>query len=195
MDGFERRRQGKRDAIMNSAQELFMQYGFNKVSIADIARKASVSQVSIYNFFESKENLKRQLLKKLWENYYTAMISIIKNDGSIQNKIERLLFTVADYSRNYTANFMTESVRLQLENGEDASATQLADLDATVFSLLEQGKKVGVIRDSISTNAMVNFIEMFKYHIMHSPEAVAKYDMNPELLREMVSLFLAALFN
>ena len=55
MDGFERRRQNKKNSILKASLKLFKQYGYNKVSVAEIAKEASVSQVSIYNYFKSKE--------------------------------------------------------------------------------------------------------------------------------------------
>lgn len=194
MNGFERRRQEKKEAILCAALELFKQYGFNKVSIADIASKASVSQVSIYNYFESKENLKKQLLEKLWGNYYQTMMSIMESEETIRDKIEKFFLTVAYYSRNYTANFMAESVRNQMENEENNTTTQLERIKEAVVSLLEQGKNEGVIKSTITTNAMLSYIDIFRYYIINNPEAALNYDKNPELLKEMVSLYLAALF-
>lgn len=194
MDGFERRRQEKKEAILYAALELFKQYGFNKVSITDIASKASVSQVSIYNFFKSKENLKKQLLKKLWGNYYQTMMTIMESDETIQSKIEKYFFTVADYSRNYSMNFVAESIRNQMENEENIITTQLEKLEQVVVALLTLGKDEGVIKSTISTNVMINFIEMFRYYFINNPEAALKYDKNPDLLKEMISLCLNALF-
>jgi AcrR family transcriptional regulator len=51
LDGFEKRRNDKKKAIMQTALELFDQYGFDKVTVTEIANKAHVSKVSIYNFF------------------------------------------------------------------------------------------------------------------------------------------------
>ena len=78
MDGYERRRQNKKNAILKAALELFSMYGYNKVSVAEIARKASVSQVSIYNYFNSKENLKQELLIKLMDDYYDETKNILE---------------------------------------------------------------------------------------------------------------------
>nr|WP_314464020.1 TetR/AcrR family transcriptional regulator [uncultured Clostridium sp.] len=113
MNGFEKRRQEKKEAILFAAKELFKLYGYNKVSIAEIAKKASVSQVSIYNFFESKENLKNQLLKTLWEDYYQTIMSILNSTETIEKKIESFFYTVAVYSKNYSTNFIAESLRSQ----------------------------------------------------------------------------------
>ncbi|MBM4448805.1 MAG: TetR family transcriptional regulator, partial [Chloroflexi bacterium] len=40
MNGFERRKEQKKDSIRQAALELFQAYGFKKVSINDIAQKA-----------------------------------------------------------------------------------------------------------------------------------------------------------
>ena len=55
MDGFERRRQNKKNSILKASLKLFKQYGYNKVSVAEIAKEASVSQVSIYNYSHRKQ--------------------------------------------------------------------------------------------------------------------------------------------
>ncbi len=62
MNGFERRRELKKKSILQAAYDLFSARGIKDVGIAEIAQKAAVSQVSIYNFFDSKENLVRQAM-------------------------------------------------------------------------------------------------------------------------------------
>lgn len=193
MNGFEKRRQEKKEAILFAAKELFKLYGYNKVSIAEIAKKASVSQVSIYNFFESKENLKNQLLKTLWEDYYQTIMSILNSTETIEKKIESFFYTVAVYSKNYSTNFIAESLRSQLELEENNTEIQLGKIKQAVASLIEQGKQEGVIKDTITTTAMMNLIDMFRFYMIHNPLAGLNYDQNPQLLDELISLLLTAL--
>jgi len=193
MNGFEKRRQEKKEAILFAAKELFKQYGYNKVSIAEIAKKASVSQVSIYNFFESKENLKNQLLKKLWEDYYETIVGIVNSNECIRKKIEKFFYTVVDYSRNYTTNFVVESLRNELRKDQFSIGEQLSSIEEIITSLLEEGKKDGIIKNTITTEVMLNFIDMFRFYVINNPQAVINYDRNPELLDGMISLILTAL--
>lgn len=193
MNGFEKRRQEKKEAILYAAKELFKQYGYSKVSIAEIAKKASVSQVSIYNFFESKENLKNQLLKKIWEDYYKTIIDIVNGNESIRKKIEKFFYTVVDYSRNYTTNFVVESLRNELKKDEFFVGEQLSSIEEIITSLLEEGKKEGIIKNTITTEVMLNFIDMFRFYVINNPQAVINYDRNPKLLDGMISLILTAL--
>jgi TetR/AcrR family transcriptional repressor of mexJK operon len=47
----------KQDAILKSARSEFFEYGYAAASIERIAATANVSKVTIYNHFQSKENL------------------------------------------------------------------------------------------------------------------------------------------
>ncbi len=193
MDGFERRRQEKKEAILKTALALFKRYGFGKVSMADIASEASVSQVTIYKFFQSKENLKNELLSRLWDDYFESLSSIVSSNDPIQQKIERLFYTIAGYAQNYTANFMIESITNHMRNEVISTEMQLRSIAEIVTALLEQGQKEGVIRSDISMDAMQNIIEVFRYYMLHNPVAGAEYDKNPELLKEVISVYLNAL--
>jgi len=79
VNGFERRKEQKKESIRRAALELFKLYGTKKVSISEIAEKAGVSQVTIYNHFGSKEELVRDTVKKmllsLMERYQVMMES------------------------------------------------------------------------------------------------------------------------
>ena len=61
-NGFERRKEQSKEEIRRAAWELFAQFGVERVSMADIARKAGVSQATIYNNFANKETLTREFV-------------------------------------------------------------------------------------------------------------------------------------
>ena len=51
------RNSGKRRRILEAAQELFGEVGFEAARMEEIARRAEVSKGTLYNFFDSKEDL------------------------------------------------------------------------------------------------------------------------------------------
>lgn len=61
-NGFARRKEQSKEEIRRAAWELFSQFGVERVSIVDIARKAGVSQATIYNNFDNKEALAREFV-------------------------------------------------------------------------------------------------------------------------------------
>ena len=53
----ERKKQRTRRLIRDTAVRLFMQRGFDQVTIAEIAREADVAEATVFNHFPSKEDL------------------------------------------------------------------------------------------------------------------------------------------
>jgi AcrR family transcriptional regulator len=53
----ERKKQQTRRVILESAARLFGKRGFELVTVAEIARAADVSEVTVFNYFPSKEDL------------------------------------------------------------------------------------------------------------------------------------------
>jgi AcrR family transcriptional regulator len=52
-----RKKQQTRQLIFDAAQKLFAERGFEAVSVAEIARAADVSEVTVFNYFPTKEDL------------------------------------------------------------------------------------------------------------------------------------------
>jgi AcrR family transcriptional regulator len=53
----ERKKQQTRQAIAEAAKRLFLERGFDQVSVAEVARAADVSEQTVFNYFPTKEDL------------------------------------------------------------------------------------------------------------------------------------------
>lgn len=59
---YEKIREERKEVIMQTALRLFSEHGFNDTSISKIAQEAKISKGLIYNYFESKEDLIKQIV-------------------------------------------------------------------------------------------------------------------------------------
>src|SRR5205823_5438943 len=53
----ERKKQQTRRLIADTARRLFAERGFERVTVADVAREADVSEGTVFNYFPTKEDL------------------------------------------------------------------------------------------------------------------------------------------
>jgi AcrR family transcriptional regulator len=53
----ERKKQQTRELIADAARRLFADRGFDAVTVAQVAREANVSEVTVFNYFPNKEDL------------------------------------------------------------------------------------------------------------------------------------------
>ena len=71
----ERKKQRTRELIADTARELFLERGFDAVTVAEIARAADVDTKTVYNYFPSKPGLFYHRL----EEFEQAMIDAVRD--------------------------------------------------------------------------------------------------------------------
>lgn len=96
IDGFMRRKEQSKKDIRKAAGELFSQFGVEKVSIIDIARKAGVSQATIYNNFGSKDALTREFIMTVVDRLINQTREILTSDKSYREKLQAFPQFVAE---------------------------------------------------------------------------------------------------
>lgn len=195
MNGFEKRRKDKKEAILDAALELFKEFGYDKVSIAEIAKKASVSQVSIYNFFGSKQNLRDELLKKLVNINMLETLDILESSDSVKVKIEKLLMSKINFCKSFSMHFLVESVH---NNSPESAPGYFAieyigkdnykKIEDGFTKLFKQGKIEGLIDKDISMEALLYYTEAIRYYFLNNPSSFDKLENNPRLAKEFFSL-------
>ena len=71
----------RKDEIINACEELYKIKSFKEITIKDIGEKTSFSRPSIYNYFQTKEEIFLALLKREYERWLKDLEAIyVKND-------------------------------------------------------------------------------------------------------------------
>jgi AcrR family transcriptional regulator len=71
----EREKTERRTLIINCAKEQILEYGAEKVSMRDIARKAELSKATLYLYFSSKDTLFREICDEAGNRFMEYLIT------------------------------------------------------------------------------------------------------------------------
>lgn len=194
MDGFQKRTLKKRNAILDASLDLFNQYGYKNVTISQISKQAHVSLDTIYNYFESKDNLKKELIKQIIDRYLSIMEDIMNSDCSAMEKLEQMVLSKVEYSRRFSQEFLTEELNnLNCTDffGGKEKTLFLRKMEET---LIEQGIAEHVITTEVSSKAVITFFEIIQYYITHHFGSMLQMSKD-NLLNELWFLFINGLKN
>jgi len=185
VNGFERRKEHKKENIRRAALELFQIFGFRKVSINDIAQKAGVSQVTIYNHFGSKEELVRDCIKSLLYSMVDKYQAIIKGDKPFQEKLEMIVLEKTDIAGQFQGELMQTIYRSDPEFIESFWQNEVTQL---TIDFCEEGKEQGYISPDLSTEALLLYLEIIRKGVTTSSYMTLNTANNPKIMRDLVTL-------
>ncbi|QFT89054.1 HTH-type transcriptional repressor Bm3R1 [Bacillus sp. THAF10] len=162
MDGFQRRKELKKQSILEAGLALFMEYGIQKVSIAEIAEKANVSQVTIYNYFESKHKLSKDVFE-----YYITKASedfekLVYSDLPFPEKIKQIIFNKKEISKQIHQEFYYFLMKEYADEGNILEKIYVEKALPYFSKLFEEGKQQGYVDPNLSQEAILLYVQMLK---------------------------------
>ncbi len=78
--------------ILKAAEMIFAQKGFHEATISDIAKKAEVSEATIYDYFSSKEELLFSIPAETIHQYQEKNLEILEYIQGASNKLRFLIY-------------------------------------------------------------------------------------------------------
>lgn len=162
----------KESNIIYAAEKVFSEVGFKNAKMEDIAQIAGITKVTLYTYFQSKENLylavTHRALQLLIEKYYETM-DRCKDKSGLDSTIALLDTFMVFCEQNYLySEALLEyfaMVRSTSDGADEAKLTEavkdsiyymkLQDMHNLPFKLtvkeIERGKKDGSIKSNIDS--------------------------------------------
>lgn len=169
MNKYEKRTNIKKESIVKASIELFNEKGFSETKIHEIAKKAHVSQVSIYNYFKSKEALVYECIIFIRKDLNKKLLEILNENISFEEKLKKVI----NLNNDYLYRKINESFAKSYSNDETLKRLILESIDRIqsdmLLTFIEQGKKEGVI-NNISTESILDIIKAINLIGINLPE-------------------------
>lgn len=192
----------RKDKILRSALTLFSLYGYYGTNIDDIGKLANCSRGLLYHYFNSKEELFHELMKKI-----TAYIRTITNSINYENKAKDCLYELLDkflkeiYSvnnKNFMASILYLLLNLPLQRKYlpkpkvkyDRTNCPIGERNPynIICFLVEKGQKENDFlqgEPSQYTIAILTLLKGLAYNKLF--DKIPKHEMNPIILMNIVT--------
>ncbi len=153
----EREKKSRLDGIVETAEEMFAQRGYENTSMDDIARASEFTKRTLYKYFMNKEDLFFAVIRGCFQKLFAYVESSFRSGKTGQEKMKAGL---AAYFRFYREN--PEKFRLMnyigFAKSDDADVPNyksFLSLDSDIFRgvmrVIDEGKADGSIRKDLDT--------------------------------------------
>jgi TetR/AcrR family transcriptional regulator len=157
-----------KDAILNASVRLFSEKGFHNVSMQDIAAESEFAVGTLYNFFQSKEQLFTELMNNCAHKIYNMLWPILESN---QREDQRLRTLIRAYSKLAEENiefirlYISEYGTLSLILPHNGQAEKIkVVIDSKLSDLIKSGINKNIFRPvdvDIVTIALLSSIRTF----------------------------------
>ncbi|MBI5062888.1 MAG: TetR/AcrR family transcriptional regulator [Desulfatitalea sp.] len=89
-DTFAKIAEDKRERLLREAARLFAERGFNQTDVAELASRAGVAKGSIYNYFDSKEDLYLYVCRDGMERSHQAVYGDLNAEWDIYRQLQHI---------------------------------------------------------------------------------------------------------
>lgn len=161
-EAVERKRQAKRQSILDAAARLFAHHGYHATRMADIAEELGLQKAALYYYFPSKEALLVELIRTRVGVALEALEAIaaddsIPPDAKIEAAIRSHLHRFHEHGDIYT---IFNSERLHAVSSEAASIVDVLGrrYEKIWAALLAHGARQAAIRPALDLPVVVKGI-------------------------------------
>jgi len=134
-----------RDRILEVAERLFRQIGYQKTTVGDIAKELRMSPANVYRFFESKKAIHQAVARSLMGEVELEAQRIVARPGPVLPRFRELLTTInrMNTERYVGDNKLHEIVEIAMEEDWDVCVAHMDLITTTIGQMIAQGTATG----------------------------------------------------
>ena len=183
-----------RARILVTAERLFREIGYQKTTVADIAKVLKMSPANVYRFFDSKRAIHEAVARRLMGEVEQAATAIAEKRASATERMRELLMTIhyMNKERYVGDSKLHEMVAIAMEEDWKVCDAHLEFIGATVGKVVADGMASGEFKaaDPMTTSLCVVSSMVRFFH----PQIIAQCATKPgPTLEQMVDFVIGSI--
>ncbi|WP_179194753.1 TetR/AcrR family transcriptional regulator [Bacillus sp. EAC] len=192
MDGYKKRTLKKMENIELNTIKL-LSLPLNDIKIMDIAKLANVSQVSIYNYYGSKEALLKAAILRLMDQQYEEYKQLLSTSIPFNEKIKELFMRKKNGLDIVNLEMFTVLMQKDKELHDSVLDFTMNKSFKLLISLIDEGRSLGLVRNEVQNQTLLIYIQVLSQAFMNMDTATSQYIQKKEVIDEIMNLFLYGL--
>jgi AcrR family transcriptional regulator len=183
-----------RERILVVAERLFREIGYQKTTVADIAKVLRMSPANVYRFFDSKKAIHEGVARALMGGVEDAAQAIATMPGPAASRLRELVTTIHRMnSERYVGDSkLHEMVEIAMEESWEVCVAHMQRLTETIAAVIAEGAASGEFEaPDVPLAATCTCTAMMRFF---HPQMIAQGTNKPgPSLDQMVDFILAGL--
>jgi AcrR family transcriptional regulator len=183
-----------RERILAVAERLFREIGYQKTTVADIAKALRMSPANVYRFFDSKKAIHEGVARGLMGGVEDAAEAIATRPGSAAYRLRELMTTIHRMnSERYVGDSkLHEMVEVAMEESWEVCVAHMDRITQAIGSVIAQGAASGEFQaPDVPLAAMCTCTAMMRFF---HPQMIAQCATKPgPSLDQMIDFVIAGL--
>lgn len=190
--------EGKREKLIRAGIRLFATYGYDKVSIRQIAAEAGVNSSMISYYFNGKSGFYEAIIKEVLQNFDEFIDILETKDIDPREGFKLYVQAITKIHYKYPPEFVKLVYREMLNQSEafnNLAVHKFKRNFSVLLKLIEKGKTMGIFRKELDNEkillmfaSVVNFYFLAKP--LHSMMIMQDENFTAGYLEQVVKIFL-----
>lgn len=160
-NGFDLRREKKMKNIEETMLQLLNQKDISNITMDEIAKNAGVSKVTLFNYYNTKDNLINTVILNFFSSVQEEYERLIESDLPFEQtyreitkyKMEKVLNMTSVFFHNMMQQYASETTFFD-KNAQETS-------DQLVLRLFQKGRKEGKVNPAYTDEVLLTFMHIF----------------------------------
>ncbi len=183
-----------RERILVVAERLFRQIGYQKTTVADIAKELRMSPANVYRFFDSKKAIHEGVARALMGEVELEAQRIAHTPGAAAARLREQMKTIHRMnSERYVGDSkLHEMVEVAMEESWEVCVAHMELITTTIGEVIAQGVASGEFEvDDLETASMCACTAMMRFF---HPQMIAQCATKPgPTIDQMIDFVIAGL--
>jgi AcrR family transcriptional regulator len=186
--------QDTRERILEVAERLFREIGYQKTTVADIAKMLRMSPANVYRFFDSKKAIHEGVARRMMGGVEIEAERIINTPGPATPRLRELLTTIhrMNCERYVGDSKLHEMVAIAMEESWEVCVAHMQHITETIGAVIAQGIASGEFEKAdVPLTAMCACTAMVRFF---HPQIIAQSAHKPgPTIDQMIDFVIAGL--